>query len=168
MNTAYLILGTNLGNRLLNLDEAIRLIAAKAGTVEARSKIYVTAAWGKTDQPDFYNQAIRISCGSSASELLRTLLDIEKQMGRYRNGEKWAERLIDIDILFFNNAVINEEHLHIPHPHIAKRLFVLVPMEELAPELEHPVSGKSIKAMREACKDMLAVSVLKQNDQKAG
>lgn len=160
MNTAYLILGGNQGDRLKNLNDAISFIASEAGPISKFSKIYVTAAWGNEDQSDFYNQALCIKTHLSAIDLLNKLLEIEEKLGRVRGTEKWQARTIDIDILFFNQEVINHNNLTIPHPYIQDRRFVLIPLYDIANELIHPILNKDIKTLLLECNDKLNVRSL--------
>ncbi|MFL5766201.1 MAG: 2-amino-4-hydroxy-6-hydroxymethyldihydropteridine diphosphokinase [Bacteroidia bacterium] len=160
MNTVYLLLGGNLGDKEQNLQQAIKKIEEHAGPIAKRSGIFVTKAWGVEDQPDFYNQAICLKTGLDAQELMQKLLWIEEQMGRKRSGDRWQERIIDIDILFFNDAVIDEPGLHVPHPRIQDRRFALVPMAEIAGDLVHPVLKKDISELLEECPDQLEVKRL--------
>lgn len=160
MNTAYLILGCNKGNTLQNLQQAINLLNERAGSIQQQSDIYKTAAWGNTNQPDFLNQAVCIKTTLTASSLLDTILAIEKQLGRVRDDQKWMERTMDIDILFFNDECILTESLTVPHPFIQDRKFVLVPMAQLAASLVHPVLQKSIAELLVACTDNLKITPL--------
>ena len=114
MNKAYLLTGGNLGNRLNNLSEARKLIEQYCGKIDAQSSIYETAAWGFKDQPDFYNQALEVATKLSSEELMKTILMIEEKMGRKRSV-KMGPRIIDIDILLFNDEIIHQPHLTIPH-----------------------------------------------------
>lgn len=157
MNTAYLILGGNKGDKLQNLQQAILLLGSKVGTITKKSDIFVTAAWGNTNQPDFFNQAICIETLLSPKELLKEIISIEQTLGRIRSHEKWMERTMDIDILFYNDAIIDTEDLKIPHPFIQERKFVLVPMEQLSPGLIHPILKKNIRTLLFECADELDV-----------
>lgn len=130
MNGIYLGLGTNLGNRHENLNQALSLINVKIGKVIKKSSIHETKAWGKTNQPDFLNMVIQIETDLIPHELLSCCISIENQLGRVRK-EKWGERIIDIDILYYNNLKISEDNLTIPHPFIEERDFVLIPLKEL-------------------------------------
>ena len=159
MNKAYLLIGGNLGNRKENLEKAIYLIKIECGRIIASSAVYETEAWGKTDQQSFYNQAILIETNFDAHELLTNLLLVEEKMGRKRD-EKYGPRIIDIDILFFNNDIINEKKLTIPHPELHKRMFALIPLYEIAPAFIHPVLNKTIEKLISECADTLAVKKL--------
>jgi len=156
MNKAFLLIGGNLGDRLQNLEQASQQIAKNCGVVIKQSSIYETAAWGKTNQPDFLNQVLEIKTKLDATKLMSKIMEIEKLMGRERN-EKYDPRIIDIDILFFNEEVINESFLKIPHPEIQNRRFVLIPLAEIAPHLLHPVLKKNIDQLLKECKDPLEV-----------
>ncbi|MFD2337107.1 2-amino-4-hydroxy-6-hydroxymethyldihydropteridine diphosphokinase [Pedobacter mendelii] len=157
---AYLLLGGNLGDRKKNLELAIQLLNDEAGEVISVSSIYETAAWGKEDQPDFLNQAISLSTNFTALELLDKALEIEQKLGRIRK-EKWGERLIDIDLILFGEEIINVEgKLHIPHPHMQNRRFVMKPLAEIAPNVIHPVFGKTILEIAENILDNLEVNKL--------
>ncbi len=159
MNKAYLLIGGNLGDREENLALARDLLKAHTGQITAASGLYSTAAWGKTDQPDFLNQALEIQTGLNARQLIRRILKIEKQMGRIRS-EKYGPRLIDIDILLFNEEIHDIRFLKVPHPELPNRRFALVPLAEIAPEAIHPTSGKKVKELLDACTDQGAVNWL--------
>lgn len=143
MNAVYLHTGTNLGEKAANLERANRLISQEIGQIAQASSVYQTAAWGNTAQPDFLNQALLVHTALGPFELLGKIHWIEQQMGRVRRI-KWGERIIDIDILFFNDEVIAAENLQIPHPYLHLREFVLAPLREIAPDWIHPVFQKSI------------------------
>lgn len=156
MSKAYLLIGGNLGNRKENLSKAIELIKEYCGELTNSSSLYETAAWGMTDQPSFFNQALEISTTLNARQLIRKILKIEKMMGRVRK-EKLGPRIIDIDILFYENEVQDIRFLKIPHPEIQNRRFVLVPLAEIAPGFHHPVLKKTITELLEECPDNLEV-----------
>ena len=137
MNTAYLLIGGNLGNRKENFLRAISLLNEQCGSVTRSSSIYETEAWGNTDQPSFLNQALEIKTDLNARQLMRKILKIEKIMGRVRK-EKLGPRIIDIDLLFFENEIHDLRFLRIPHPEIQNRRFVLVPLAEINSGLQHP------------------------------
>jgi len=157
MNKIFLITGGNIGNRKKNLKAAAALIQEQIGTIIKSSKIYETDAWGITDQPVFYNQIHIVESKFPAKEILNKILKIEEKMGRVRTIKN-AARIIDIDILFFNDEIINEPNLNVPHPEIINRRFVLMPLNELAPEMIHPVFKRSIHELIRNCKDELRVT----------
>jgi 2-amino-4-hydroxy-6-hydroxymethyldihydropteridine diphosphokinase len=160
MVPVFLLLGSNLGNPLSNLTEARQHISRQAGKIITQSSVYKTAAWGNTDQPDFYNQALEIQAYKTPQETLDTVLDIEKAMGRTRKTQ-WGSRLIDIDILLWDNEIIDRPTLSVPHPHLHHRRFVLIPLAEIAPEIIHPTLRKSITQLLLQCTDNLAVEKLR-------
>lgn len=156
MNKVFLLIGGNIGDRLQNLNQAITGLSAACGPVIQQSAVYETAAWGNTDQAAFLNQALILSTSLTARELMSTILSIEEEMGR-RRLEKFGPRVIDIDILFFNEEIMNEPNLTIPHPQLQNRRFVLVPLHEIAPALVHPVLHKTIEQLLAECPDELEV-----------
>ena len=156
MNKTYLLLGSNMGNSQKQLDIAQQHIEKMIGPVTRSSSLYQTAAWGNTDQPDFLNQVIIAQTGLTAGATMEAILSIEKKMGRLRT-EKNAPRIIDIDILFFNKAIIDQSHLQVPHPQLQNRRFVLIPLNELSANFIHPVYQKTIHQLLRVCPDKLAV-----------
>ncbi|MBN9380076.1 MAG: 2-amino-4-hydroxy-6-hydroxymethyldihydropteridine diphosphokinase [Chitinophagaceae bacterium] len=162
MNIAYLLIGGNQGDRSAYLRKTIRQIGSLDVRIVRQSSVYETAAWGKTDQPAFLNQALILETSLDAPALLRQLLAIEEQMGRVRT-ERYGARTIDIDMLFFNSAVIRLPELTIPHPEVARRRFALAPMDEIAPDYVHPVLRKTIHELLDQCPDKLEVKKLTIN-----
>ena len=156
MNRAYLLIGGNLGDRKQNLQKARELIALHGGDITNASSIYETAAWGKTDQPSFLNQALEIHTSLNAKQLILHILKVEKMLGRIRK-EKYGPRIIDIDILLFNNEKHDHPFLKIPHPEMQNRRFALIPLAEIAAEVIHPVFKKSITQLLKECPDQLEV-----------
>ena len=146
-----ILLGSNLGNRLANLKQAIASIASFSQILH-QSNIYQTAAWGNTQQEAFLNQALLIDTIHSASQLMSILLDIEIKLGRIRSIPM-GPRTIDIDIIYFNDDRIETKELTIPHPSMFKRNFVLIPLVEIAPNYLHPILNKSNSALLSACAD---------------
>ncbi|HEX6191325.1 MAG TPA: 2-amino-4-hydroxy-6-hydroxymethyldihydropteridine diphosphokinase [Chitinophagaceae bacterium] len=156
MNKAYLLTGGNLGDREKNLAHARFLIDMQCGSVGTVSSIYETAAWGNTDQPAFLNQALEVYTPLQARQLIRRILKTEKLMGRVRE-EKYGPRLIDIDILLFNDEIHNYPLLKLPHPEMQNRRFALLPLAEIAPDILHPVLKKTISELLLLCPDTLPV-----------
>lgn len=142
MNTIYILLGANLGNPIKQMDCADKLLNKKLGKVIARSSYYESEAWGVEDQPIFYNKILCIETHYSPLESLHICQEIELELGRIRS-EKWGARIIDIDILYYNNDIISSETLSIPHPYIHLRNFTLLPLTELAPNYVHPEFNKT-------------------------
>jgi len=142
MSIAYLGLGTNLGDRKENLSKAIEAISLKM-SISKQSSLYETTAWGYTDQPDFLNQVIQVETELSPLRLLNFLKKTELKLGRVENF-RYGPRLIDIDILFYDDLVITTSRLQIPHPMLPERAFVLVPLNEIAPGYIHPVLKKTV------------------------
>jgi 2-amino-4-hydroxy-6-hydroxymethyldihydropteridine diphosphokinase len=157
MNTAYLLIGGNIGDRERNLRETIAAISATAGVVAAVSHVYETEAWGRTDQPAFLNQALELQTNYAPEALLRLLIGIEESLGRKRQ-QKYDPRTIDIDIIFYNDLVMRTPELEVPHPRMAERRFVLAPLAELAPDKVHPVLHATVEQILSACTDPLAVN----------
>ncbi|MCE5301121.1 MAG: 2-amino-4-hydroxy-6-hydroxymethyldihydropteridine diphosphokinase [Spirochaetia bacterium] len=140
METIYLSLGTNMGNRRENLKQAIFLMGQKAIVIEVVSALYESEPVGLKTQPDFYNIALKAATDLNADELLTAVQSIELDMGRIK-AEKWGPRIIDIDILFYGSKIIKSKKLIVPHPEMTKRLFVLKPLVEIAPDFSHPATG---------------------------
>ena len=156
MNKVYLLIGGNVGNRVQNLQKAVELIDAGCGKITQQSPLYETAAWGKTDQPAFLNQALELHTHLTAPALMTALLQAEEAMGRKR-GEKFGPRIIDMDILLFNHDIINSDHITVPHPQLANRRFALQPLADIAAAYVHPVLNKSIAGLLADCPDQLPV-----------
>jgi 2-amino-4-hydroxy-6-hydroxymethyldihydropteridine diphosphokinase len=149
---AYLLLGANLGDRADTFRRATEAITEQIGPVRGESSRWETAPWGITDQPAFLNQVLCVETRLSAPEVLARLLQIERDLGRIRY-EKWGARVIDLDILYFGTAIIQESDLSVPHPHLPGRRFVLAPLAELAPHFVHPVLGLTNQQLLDRCPD---------------
>lgn len=159
LHTAYLHTGSNIGDRAMHLQGAVERIETAAGALVALSALYVTEPWGNTRQPEFLNQALCIQTALQPEALMRVLLDIETSMGR-RRTEKWGERIIDLDIIFYDDRVIDTEGLHIPHRQAHLRNFVLAPLCEIAPDLVHPVLKKTVRQLWQESPDVLQATPL--------
>lgn len=163
MSIVYLLLGSNLGNREKNLQDALTLIEIHIGKIISRSSVHNTAPWGMhppdNKQSDFLNQAICVETSFSAHELLEKILDIEKSLGRERR-KKWEARIIDVDILFFNSGIITTPGLIIPHPYLHQRKFALSCLNEIAGDFIHPEIKKTVKQLLEECVDTLTATKL--------
>ena len=153
---AYILLGSNQGQRQLYLQQAISAIAEQCGSVVKASALYETGAWGKTDQPAFLNQVILLATQLQPGILMQQLLKIEQQLGRQRT-EKMGPRTIDLDILFYDQLVCHTPLLTLPHPLLQERRFVLTPLAELAAGKIHPVYRKTVRTLLRQCTDPLPV-----------
>lgn len=156
MNNVYLLIGGNMGDRLAMLKSATDLIQKYCGNIRLTSSIYETAAWGPIQQAPFLNQVIVINTLMLPEKLMQQLLDIEQQLGRTRTISM-GPRSIDIDILYFNNEIFSTPDLTIPHPRIQDRRFVLVPLTEIAPEMQHPILQLTHTELLIQCTDNLPV-----------
>lgn len=153
MKIVFLGIGTNMGNREDNLEQAVRHIKESIGTVRASSSVYETEPWGFESPDKFLNVVIKVETELSPSGLLGRILMIESLLGRERGSRRYSSRLIDIDILLYDEIIVEEESLIVPHPQIQNRRFVLIPLCELASDLIHPVLGKSFGELLEICED---------------
>lgn len=159
MNKAYLSLGSNEGDRVQWLKKAVGLLGVYAGKVAVQSGYYQTKAWGLTEQPDFLNICVQVNTILPVTELLEAIKKIETKLGRQRHI-KWGPRTLDIDILFYNNDIIDTSDIVVPHPYLQERKFVLVPLAEIAPDLVHPVFGKKVITLLEECSDELEIKTI--------
>lgn len=155
----FLLLGSNMGDRLANLEKTQEGLG-KSTSIVGTSSVYETEAWGLTNQAPFLNQVLQIRTELTSRELLILIQEVEKQAGRVR-FEKWGPRIIDIDILFIEDEIHTESDLKIPHPEIQNRRFTLVPLAELAPNFKHPVLNINMIQMLSFCKDDLTVKKIK-------
>ena len=156
MNIIFLLLGSNLGNRKEFLQQAVEQIEAEVAPLTRASSVYETQSWGKTDEPDYLNQVLELQTTMPAREVLQKVLAIEHSLGRKRE-EKWGSRVIDIDILFYGNVIINEPDLKIPHPELHNRRFTLEPLAEIASDFVHPGLNKDILQLKNELNDSLIV-----------
>ena len=158
MKKVVLLIGGNIGDRMSCINQAISLIDKHIGKITASSSLYETAAWGEENQAAFLNRVVCADTNKQAEEVMSTVLEIENKLGRIRNG-KWQQRKIDIDILFYENEIIEQENLKIPHPHLHQRRFTLVPLVEVLPDFIHPKVNKTSTELLKKCEDTLSVKV---------
>jgi deoxyguanosine kinase len=162
MAIVFLSLGSNIGNKQANMASALTEIEKRVGVVCQKSAIYETGAWG-FESDNFLNQVIEVRTGLNPHLLINSCLEIEKEMGRERNNHiGYSSRIIDIDILFYDDLVLLEENLVIPHPHIQNRKFILVPLNEIIPHFKHPKLQKSISQLLIECQDKGMVQLANQ------
>jgi 2-amino-4-hydroxy-6-hydroxymethyldihydropteridine diphosphokinase len=159
MNTVYLLLGSNEGNRLEWLQKAFELLSNFVGGIADCSSVYETAAWGLQEQPSFYNLVLKIITTQNPLQLLQSIQLIEQKCGRQRNL-KWGSRTLDIDILFFNKEIIETEALKVPHPFMTARRFTMVPLVEIVPHFIHPILQKTNEQLLNECIDSLPVKLI--------
>ena len=151
---AYLSLGSNLGDRRKNLDDCLGMLEKRIGPVSNASGIYETEPWGYDSAHAFYNMCVEVHTHLPPVKLLQELLAIEAMLGRERRIEEgYNDRLIDLDLLFYNREILNTEGLIVPHPRMIERRFVLQPLEEICPEYMHPVHKTSVSALLKNCTD---------------
>ena len=161
MAKAYLITGSNQGDRLLMLERALTSIHEEIGSVIHHSSIYESPAWGFDHPTKFLNQVLEIETMLDSENLLSRLLKLEKKLGRTRGVKRYAARCIDIDLLFYNDFIINTKSLVVPHPRVAERKFVLIPLCELVPSFRHPVLNLTIKQLLNRCQDKSEVRIFR-------
>ncbi|NOY38783.1 MAG: 2-amino-4-hydroxy-6-hydroxymethyldihydropteridine diphosphokinase [Nitrospirae bacterium] len=146
MTTIYIGIGSNLGDREGNCLKALEELEKSGIKVTKRSFLYETEPWGVKDQPGFINMAVEADTDLTPGEVLRVFKAIEKKLGR-REAPRWGPRIVDLDILLYDDLVVNETNLRIPHPHMHERDFVLKPLSEIAPEVIHPLLKKTVREM---------------------
>ncbi|MFN9352485.1 MAG: 2-amino-4-hydroxy-6-hydroxymethyldihydropteridine diphosphokinase [Chitinophagales bacterium] len=156
MAVIHLLLGSNIGNRMKQLDKAREQIESKIGKIITKSRIYETQPWGENEQDEFLNQALEVNTKLKPKKVLEKIAEIEKLMER-EDTYKWGPREIDIDILMYEDEMICEMDLTIPHPFLHERRFTLIPLSEIAPDLYHPIMGATILDLLLECEDQLEV-----------
>lgn len=160
MNVIYLCLGGNIGHRIKHLNQALEHITHKVGHVLKKSKIYETEAWGVAQQQPYLNMVVEVQTLLKPEELIAKLLQIEITLGRTRSyTQVYESRTIDIDILFYNQSVINTPELIIPHPRMHLRKFVLIPMQDVNSDYIHPILNKKMITLLQECHDNLKVNL---------
>jgi 2-amino-4-hydroxy-6-hydroxymethyldihydropteridine diphosphokinase len=159
MNVAFLGLGGNMGDRLENLRKALTLLEHTCGEIAEKSSVYETEAWGSDSKNNYLNQVVKLITSADVDTLLQKMLKIELELGRKRDAFQNSDRTLDLDILLFNEEIINLNHIHIPHPRMHLRKFVLVPLCEIEPKLTHPVFKENIATLLKKCKDDLEVKL---------
>ncbi|GGF30380.1 2-amino-4-hydroxy-6-hydroxymethyldihydropteridine diphosphokinase [Echinicola rosea] len=151
MHQIVLLIGGNLGDRKKLIQEAVERLSSKFKVVGA-SSVYETAAWGGHSSGRYLNQALVMETALSAEEVLNITQSVENVLGRQRL-QKWGDRTMDIDIIYFGEEVIDTDRLKVPHPLMAERRFVLTPLAEIMPDFVHPVLNKTNQALLESCQD---------------
>lgn len=142
MTTAYIGLGSNLDDPQAQIERALDAIANSPDiALKKRSRLFRTAPWGLSSQPDFVNAAVMVETSLSSQDILKRLLDIERDFGRVRDGSRWGPRVLDLDLLMVGVQTLDEPGLHLPHPHLHERAFVLLPLADIAPDLVVPGHG---------------------------
>lgn len=163
LNKAYLLAGSNMEPRFELIKQAISMVEDEAGRVMQLSSVYESEAWGFRADKKFLNQLILVETPLLPHELLARILTIEEKLGRKRNmTERYQSRLIDIDILYFNNAIIDLPLLTIPHPRLHERRFAIVPLAEIAPQYVHPLLKKTNSELLASVEDSLGVHIFKE------
>lgn len=159
--TIYLLLGGNLGDKIAVQNEAAQLISERIGAVLQRSSVYESEPWGFDNAPTFINQVLKIESNATPHEILEQTQRIEKELGRVRNDAPgYSSRLIDIDLLFYGDVVVDTVDLQVPHPQIQNRRFTLLPMAEVAAQFVHPALSQTMEALLEGCPDDSIVKII--------
>ena len=160
MQTAILLLGSNLGDRAENLGNAISKLESKIGRIIRVSSVYESEPWGMRSDSNFYNQCVSLSTSLNPSDLLKRIHTIEQEMGRIEVTQKYMDRIIDVDILFYGDREISLGDLTVPHPRIRKRRFALIPLLEIYPDFVFPATSEKLHDILDSCKDKLSVRKL--------
>ena len=156
MATVFILLGGNVGDKSKIFSKSKKLIGSRIGLITKMSSVYATKSWG-FESDLFWNQVIIVESGLDPFSILSQTQAIEREMGRIKKSAGYEARIIDIDLLFYNDLVLNTPDLTIPHPKIGERKFVLIPLNELDPDIYHPVTALKISEMLQYCQDPLTV-----------
>lgn len=161
-NKVYLLAGGNLNKTSVTYEKLFFLLESSIGRIIEKSNFYESEAWGFASTNNFINIALLVHTYLSPDEVFAKLQSIEKQLGRISktNNKAYSDRIMDVDIIFFNDNIVETENLTIPHPHMHERMFVLMPLCEITPDFVHPVSGKTIQELKDECKDTLWIQKL--------
>lgn len=160
-------MGSNLGDRMQILQSAEILIEERIGKIQSASSVYETAPWGVLDQPAFLNQILIVTTGLVPEDVLRMVLEIEHELGRVRY-ERWGARVIDIDMLYYQDMIMDSARLTLPHPRLHERRFTLVPLNEIAPDFIHPVLLKTTSQLLAECSDPGSVNTISTKSTNSG
>ncbi len=153
MHHVFLGIGGNIGNKQQNLEKAKLFIEKMIGEISVQSSVYESPPWGFLAEEDFWNQVLLVKTTLEPDELLSEVQKIENLFGRTRNSGYYVSREMDIDILYFDDLSVSTDNLIVPHPRIAQRLFVLIPLAEIAPGYEHPVLKETNRQLLDKCTD---------------
>jgi 2-amino-4-hydroxy-6-hydroxymethyldihydropteridine diphosphokinase len=159
-NSIYLCIGGNLGNREENLEETRDFIMFNIGDILAESPIYQSPAWGMEGAPDFLNQVLHVESTLTLTQLMDEIAELEEFYGRERSAEGYKSREMDVDVLFYNDEIVEEEGITVPHPRMHMRRFVLKPLSDIAGEFMHPVLKKTVTQLLAACEDTAEVKAV--------
>ncbi len=152
MAITFLSVGSNSGDRSAYLQQAVNKIGLEIGRIIGLSHVYETQSWGYEGQ-NYLNMVVKVETALTPHKIIDSIHAIEQVMGRVRISGQYADRTIDLDILFYNDEIVSDEHLIIPHPRLHERLFVLEPMMDIDPDFRHPVLKKTIRQLKEECRD---------------
>lgn len=161
MHNVFLEIGGNQGNRLQLIEQVKKLINLQLGIIIRQSAIYETSPWGFQAKQNFYNQVVQLQTEKTPQQLLMGIHKIEFDLGRVRGDTQYMSRTMDVDILFYDNQIIKQPNLQVPHQRMHLRKFVLVPMVDIAPDWQHPVFHKSMKTLLQQCADAATCNMVK-------